>query len=214
VTTLRRRRWLRARQNEQGSVIVEAAIIVPLLIILTFGCIEFGLAFRDSAAVAASTRSGARIAAAMPGVLGNQAATPPVDGFQDAARKAVSDALKDLTKAQPLEVVVFKADPTTGLPTGQSGTPNYDACTQCFIYTWNAATKSFNSTPTNPSSPWVAGPSSVSGSQLYDMCNGTTDAVGVYVRAKQPFITGLWGTKTYDHVTVMRLEPVGSDVCS
>jgi Flp pilus assembly protein TadG len=213
VTTLLRRRSARARRGEQGSVIVEAAIIIPVLLFLTFGAIEFGLAFRDSASVAASTRSGARIAAAMPGVASNQTATPPVDGFQDAARKAVNLALKDLTKAQPVELVIFKADTTTGYPIGQA-TPNYDACSYCFIYTWNSSTKAFNSTPTN-SSFWAAGPATQSSppSQLYDACNGVTDAIGVYVRAQQPFITGLWGTKTYDHVTVMRLEPVGTDSC-
>ena len=218
MTTLLGRRNNRARRGEQGSVIVEAAIIIPLLVILTFGCIEFGLAFRDSAAVAASTRSGARIAAAMPGVAGNQSATPPVDGFQDAARKAVNDALKDLTKAQPVELVIFKANPTTGLPIGQTGTPNYDTCTQCYRYQWFSSSKSFSTcttlTPACTNTPWVAGPASTSGTQLNDACNGVTDAIGVYVRAQQPFVTGLWGTKTYDHVTVMRLEPVGSDSCS
>jgi len=214
VSTLLGRAGARARRGEQGSVIVEAAIIIPLLILLTFGAIEFGLAFRDSASVAASTRAGARIAAAMPGASSNPTATPPVVGFQDAARNAVSDALKDLTKAVPLELVVYKADPTTGLPIGQTGSPNYDNCTQCYRYLWNSSTKSFGPGTTGGNAPWLAGPASTSGSQLADACNGVTDAIGVYVRANQPFITGLWGTKTYDHVTIMRLEPVGSDSCS
>jgi hypothetical protein len=196
-------------------VIVEAAIIIPLLIMLTFGAIEFGLAFRDSASVAAATRSGARIAAAMPGVASNQAAIPPVDGFQDAAQKAVNLALKDLTKAQPQTLVIFRADPQSGWPIGQPTTspPNYLGCTQCFLYTWSSG--SFVACTTGCPTPWAAGPATQNSppSQLYDACNGVTDAIGVYIKAKQPFITGLWGTKTYDHVTVMRLEPVGSDSC-
>jgi hypothetical protein len=148
----------------------------------------------------------------MPGQSGNPSATPPVDGFQDAARKAVSDSLKDLTKAVPLELVIFKADPTTGQPVNGL---TYDTCTQCYRYPWNSNTKQFGPSVFAPvNTPWAAGPATTVGTQLYDACNGITDAIGVYVKAQQPFITGLWGTKTYDHVTVMRLEPVGSDSCS
>jgi hypothetical protein len=202
-------RALRARQTERGSVIVEAAIVVPLLIMLTFGAIEYGLAFRDSASIAAATRSGARIASAMPAANCTPALCGTVnsDGFWDASRNGVNLALKDLTHSVPIELIIFQADPTTGKPIGNT---SYEACTNCYIYQWNAATKAFNSTTTNnASSYWTAA------EQKTDICAGTTDAIGVYIKAKHSFLTGLFGTATtYDHVTVMRLEPAGSDLCS
>jgi hypothetical protein len=199
---------LRARQSERGSVIVEAAIIVPLLILLTFGAIEYGLAFRDSASVAASTRSGARIASAEPATDCTPALcnTANSDGFWDAARNGVNLALKDLTHSTPLELVIFKADPTTGKPINGL---TYDTCQYCYIYkTWDAVNKQFTTT-SSANIPWTAA------QQKADICAGTTDAIGVYVKAQQSFITGLFGKgTTYDHVTVMRLEPAGSDLCS
>jgi hypothetical protein len=204
----RARGWT-ARRSERGAVIVEAAIIVPLLVMLTFGCIEFGLAFRDSASIAASTRSGARIASADPGVDCTPAlcGTPNSDGFWDAARNGVNDALKDLTHSVPLELIVFKADPTTGKPWGGV---TYDNCSYCYVYShWSASSKSFSYVADTGHSAWTGA------QQKTDVCAGTVDAIGIYVKAKHSFLTGLFGTSTtYDHVTVMRLEPAGSNLCS
>jgi hypothetical protein len=203
------RRAAMARRKEQGSVVVEAAIIVPILVMLAFGCIEYGLAFRDSSSVAAATRSAARIASADPGVdcTPNLCNTANSDGFWDAGRNGVNLALKDLTRAVPQELVIFKADPTTGQPWGGA---TYDTCTYCYVYSsWSAASKSFSNVPDLGHTPWTAA------QQKADVCAGTVDAIGVYVKAKSPFITGLFGSgKTYDHVTVMRLEPAGTDLCS
>jgi hypothetical protein len=187
---------LRARREERGSVIVEAAIVVPLLILLTFGAIEFGIGFRDSAAVAGSTRSGARIASAAP-------AQP---AFADNARLSVSDSLKDLLHADPKFLVIYKANSATGNPNGGSASDAYTGCTDCFRYSWNAGTKTWDG-PLN-SDLWTVD------EQKTDVCVGTLPAVGVYVKATQSFITGLFGgAKTFDHKTVMRLEPIDSSTC-
>lgn len=184
------------RKRERGSVVVEAAIILPLLMMLTFGTIEFGLAFRDSASIASATRSGARIGSAMPAQV----------GFQDRARMSVNDALKDLTHSTPLKLVIFKADPNTGMPV--SGT--YTSCDYCYRYSWDNAAKAFPAiTDAGSGIPWTAD------DQKADLCAGTTDAIGVYVQARHDFITGLFGSfATYDHKTVMLLEPIDPQLCS
>ncbi|MGF1596914.1 MAG: TadE/TadG family type IV pilus assembly protein [Acidimicrobiales bacterium] len=50
------------RRSERGAALVEFALVAPLLLILVFGIIEFGVAFHRSQAVAASAREAARLA--------------------------------------------------------------------------------------------------------------------------------------------------------
>jgi hypothetical protein len=51
------------RERERGAALVEAAIVVPILIALLFGIIDFGFMFNDYLAVRQGTREGARQAA-------------------------------------------------------------------------------------------------------------------------------------------------------
>jgi TadE-like protein len=47
--------------GERGAALIELAIILPLLVLLTFGIIEFGIAFNDFISVRNGTREGARL---------------------------------------------------------------------------------------------------------------------------------------------------------
>ena len=49
--------------QERGSSTVEFALVVPLLILLVFGILEFGMAFGNQLAVTHAAREGARLAA-------------------------------------------------------------------------------------------------------------------------------------------------------
>jgi Flp pilus assembly protein TadG len=60
----------RVRRDERAQSLVELALIVPLLLILTLGVIDFGMGLRAYISVAAATREGARYAA-----IGNPAGT-------------------------------------------------------------------------------------------------------------------------------------------
>jgi Flp pilus assembly protein TadG len=184
----------RGQRGERGAAVVEAAIILPLLLMLTFGALEFGLAFRDSAGVASASRSGARIGSAM----------PAQDGFQDSARMSVNEAVKDLTHSTPVALVIYKANTATGLPV--SGT--FASCGDCYRYAWDAAAKQFSSTASGE--PWTAA------EQEAELCTpGGTAAIGVYLEAQHDFITGLFGAfSDYDHKTVMMLEPIDPEICT
>jgi len=46
---------------ERGAELVEFALIMPLLVVLAIGIIDFGLAFRDMAVVTNAAREGARV---------------------------------------------------------------------------------------------------------------------------------------------------------
>ncbi len=49
-------------KNEKGTSIVEFAIVLPLLIILIFGMVEFAVLFYDKAVITNASREGARAA--------------------------------------------------------------------------------------------------------------------------------------------------------
>ncbi len=53
----------RSLRGESGASTVEFALIVPLLIMLIFGVVEFAVAFGDYLAVTHAAREGARLAA-------------------------------------------------------------------------------------------------------------------------------------------------------
>jgi Flp pilus assembly protein TadG len=89
-------------RGERGATVVEFAFIVPLLIVLVLGIVEFGHAFQVSGTLSAAAREGVRVMA-----LQND----PV-----AARAAVRGAAPSLTPAVTNAQIVITpaACPTTG----------------------------------------------------------------------------------------------------
>ncbi len=57
-----RRRPTGIAATEDGAGLAEFALVLPLLIIILFGIIEFGIAFNRAQAVEAAAREGARLA--------------------------------------------------------------------------------------------------------------------------------------------------------
>lgn len=52
-------------ERQSGAALVEMAIALPLLVLLVFGILEFGLAFQDRLTVSNGTQSAGRVAAAL-----------------------------------------------------------------------------------------------------------------------------------------------------
>ena len=72
-------------KNKKGAAIVEFAIVLPLLIVLVFGIIEFGFLLYDKAMITNACREGARA-----GIVLNGDGTRPDN---TAIRKVVKDSL-------------------------------------------------------------------------------------------------------------------------
>lgn len=53
----------RVRRGEQGAVAVEFALLLPVLVLLVFGIIDFGRVFNAQISVTQAAREGARLAA-------------------------------------------------------------------------------------------------------------------------------------------------------
>jgi Flp pilus assembly protein TadG len=52
---------MRSLRSERGSVAVEFALILPILVALLFGIVEFGRAYNAQISVTAAAREGARV---------------------------------------------------------------------------------------------------------------------------------------------------------
>ncbi len=57
----RKRRWLR-RGSSEGSVAVEMALVTPILLVLIFGGVDYGLMFDMQSGLEGATRAGAEYA--------------------------------------------------------------------------------------------------------------------------------------------------------
>ncbi len=169
---------------------MEFALIAPLLVMLTIGLIELGIFMwnlsRTQSSVAAAIRT-----------AGTQSR---VDGYED----QVADSLKATavsSNAQPVSLVVYRADPATGRPaTLSAGVTDYSNCTSdCFIFTWNATTKTWSKAG---SPTWEAAAQRACGP------SAETDFVGVWLKSNYKPITGYGIKSSFVTRGIARLEPV------
>jgi Flp pilus assembly protein TadG len=182
---------------------VEAALILPVMVLLVLGIMEFGLLFTSYSTTTAASRSGARLAATAYSQAGASSTAQESAATQIAAATAAD--LEVLNNGVPTGMVVYQVNPsgTNGAPIGGFPGPNMvGGCTSdCIRFTWNAATGTF----TRTSGTWTDA----------DACGTAVDSIGIYVQSRHSYISGLLGsTRDVDGHTVMRLEPLPADQCS
>lgn len=107
----------RATKNQSGAALVEMAIALPLLLMLVFGIVEFGLAFNTRLTVGNATQAAARVGSAIG--KGPRADIEILDSFEKGVFQLAGHG-KDTIK----QVWVFKA-PANGETPAVCGT----ACT-------------------------------------------------------------------------------------
>jgi hypothetical protein len=176
----------RLSRDDRGVAAVEAAIITPVLFLLLFGIIEFGLVFKDQLAITSAVRSGARIASAEPRI-----ATFATDAASAVAREA---GAVDMSKVTALWI--YQADPSTGHPINAGST--FDSCaTNCIQFKWSG------SGFTQTSGSWPA--------SSQNACQGSQQSVGVYLAYDHMAVTkAIFNTMGLNSYTVMRFEPIPS----
>ena len=184
----------RKREGQRGAVLIEAAIVMPLLITLVMGIIEFGMVFSDMQTVGASSRAGARSAVAYSRQL----------GYDTQAVDAVASALTARTTGTPLELWIYKVASTGTAKTNGApeGYPNFENCTTyCQKYTWNGTS-------------WVKDPSTTWLFSSMNACTLPLDELGVRVKVRHTMVTGMFGSSiTLTDKSIMRLEPQPLSVC-
>jgi Flp pilus assembly protein TadG len=182
----------RPRREQRGAVLVETAIVLPVLLLVVLGIVEYASAYHDSSITADAARAGGRVASA-------QALNP---SYATDAASSVSASLQSLPSNAPQEMWVYKAN-SNGYP----GTlTSFSSCTtQCIKYVWLPATKQFDTA--NPQgSGWPA--------STQQVCTEPFDELGIYVKIQHNFITNLFGaTVTLDDHAIFRLEPTSLAAC-
>lgn len=177
ISAIRRR-----MRHDDGSVAVEAAFVIPLLLLIIFGIIEFSMVLRNNAALSGATRAGARVASAEP-----RMATFTQDAADAALQTGVAMPVGNIE-----EIWIYRAG-TNGKPLGQS---SFTSCgANCARFTINGGAAQF------------AGGSYPATN--VNACPGQMHNVGVYIKAKHTFVSGLFGSTMAltDHAST-KFEPI------
>jgi len=183
---------------------VEFAIILPLVLLLTFGLIDFGFAFADAAGIKSATRSGARIGSA----LSKQA------GQLQSITTAVNAGLGNSTRAQATEIIIYAASPNGFTPRDSCSGTEVGAGWMCYGQV----------IPTNAPDRFILSASDVA---AWDNAVGKQDAcpaVGtnitawklqVTVKARYPFLTKLVSANIdLREKVLIDLEPTSTGSCA
>ena len=174
-------------QHDRGASAVEAALITPVVMLLLFGIIEFGIAFKDYLGVEAMVRAGVRTASA----------EPRLGGF---AQNAVDQMVATGTvvpKQDIQQLWVYKANAGDDFPEGFS---SYSDCTKCVKFTWDAGVKAFRPSVDN----WAA----VSQNACVKAVTGVMpDRIGVYVQVRHLSVSGIIRPLNISEASAMYLEP-------
>jgi len=174
--------------------------VIPVLVVIVLGIMEFGLVFASTSTATQASRSGTRVAAVQYAAAGTTSQAQRT--ATDSIAAAVTADLKSLSHAAPVGMTIYLVNPAAsdGAPTGGFPGDNLSGgCTaNCIRYVWNG-TKMVYSSGSWPSP---------------DACGTTVDSVGVFVQVRHTYISGYIGTsRLVNGRTSMRLEPLPADQC-
>jgi Flp pilus assembly protein TadG len=190
----------RRRHDERGTALIELTIVVPILVLVVFGIIEFGTAWGNKLKVETAARGGARVGSAL-------GATRLADyNLLQSVRSVLSDnGLENVDY-----VVVFKTTSANGaIPSGCSGATPVSQSGKCNVYTGSQLSS--------------LSPSQFSGTTACDTtaldkywCPTARQSVqhlgpdylGVWVKSNSSTLTNLFSTPLgLESRAVMRIEP-------
>jgi hypothetical protein len=177
-------RWRGARADrEGGAVLVEAVLIIPIIVTLVFGAIEFGFAFNEQGTVRAATRSAARATSASPAA--------EADDFYAAALNSLDTSVTNLATGEPQFVEIYQAEETGG---GEFVRPG-SCATNCMRFEY--LDDHFETV--GGGDPWDV--------DERDACSpDNTDRVGIYLEVDHEMLTRIDEINLTSN-TIMALEP-------
>lgn len=183
------------RRSQRGTVLVEAALIMPMLIMLAMGTIEFGLGWRDRVGVQTTVRAAARSGA----TLGSD---PQAD--YNILQMLKSGLGADYTKAS--RIVIYKAAATNGAVPAAclTGSSQTGVCNVYVAADMAKASTSFGCGSGTIDTAWCPT------TRISNISNTSgLDYLGVYIAFDHSLITGSFGTGviTIKDNVVMRVEP-------
>jgi Flp pilus assembly protein TadG len=183
--------------RDDGAVMVESALVLPVILVITMVIIELGMFFSTTSTTSSAARDGGRHAAANFAPAGDRNLV--VQAVIDVVERDL-DALTGLGTPEVAWVYAADAD---GTPRGSS---DFSSCTtDCWRFDWNGS-----QFVAAGSEPWTDPDACVTTSDR------TVDSIGVYVKVRHTLLTGILtgGTRTIDQNGVYRLEPLPSPQCA
>jgi Flp pilus assembly protein TadG len=217
----------RVFSGSRGAVVVEAALVTPLLLLIVFGIIEMAFLMKDNVALSSLVRQGGRIASAHadagPGDDASQCTTPNCHLNAPKLAQYASDAIDRAGTALPRDSIdelwVYQAN-KKGYPclsvqttagassnacseTGSDSNQSWVCTANCVKYRWFASDQHFHYV----SGTWTS-------SNINGCAGANIDTVGVYMKATHSFLTGLIFEETTmsDHA-VFNFEPLQTGHC-
>jgi len=187
--------------GDGGAVLVELALVLPLLVLLSIGVIEYGTAWNDATALERSLLTAGR-------VLSNEGNARQAD---QEALLALSAGLEPGTRSEVRKVIIYNATSTNQVPANcksasTSGSPPYGVAGSCNVYTESQVTGALTGsfTGANCTGGWDA-----------RWCPTTRvrepnpNRVGIYAEVHYDPVTGLLppGGITLSRYVVYQLEP-------
>jgi hypothetical protein len=187
-------------RQERGAALIEAALLIPVLLLIVFAVLELGMMFKSATVTSSSSRAGVRLAAATyapaPAVGSGTAENPDKRGVGDLVASAVAEVLRDRQSGDtPQQLRIYRAQ-ANGTPVGG----DFTACaTDCLRYVWNGTSWTYSG------GTWSSP----------DACGATLHSIGVYVSVRhEPSNDFIPLGKTLDEYSVMRLEPRPFNQCT
>lgn len=196
--------------RQRGASLAETAIVSLLVFSLIFAILEFALVFRDYLTVGDAVGDAARMGA----VVGPDEDPDTGANADFEIVRTLRDGLAEIPLANIERIVIFDAlssgadDPLDQIPAAcRAGTPVAGRCNvyepaASFVAAQTPDVSYFACSGTGPACAWPAtsrddGPDA-----------DTIDYIGVYVRVRHDYLTGIIGSGlTIERATVVRLEP-------
>jgi Flp pilus assembly protein TadG len=190
--------------GDDGAVLVEFALVLPLIVLMLLGVFEYGTAWRESLNIAGAVRAASRQAA-------NVGSGRSADYLAIQSFASVMGAAKNVTVTK---LVVYKTTSATGAPLDPScftsAAPS--ASYQCNVYTGTQVANIGANYLTNfgPSDTSCTGAWDANWCPLVrkDLQSDPPDYLGVYVEVTYRGVTKLIPTtRTFTDKAVTRIEP-------
>jgi Flp pilus assembly protein TadG len=208
-------------RSDEGAVIVEAALVLPLIVMLVLATLEFGFLHQDANQLERSVQTAARVGASM-----------ATNGFADyEALRSLDSSLSKLHEATVKKVIIYRAStPNGNVPAAcltASTTPPLAAhgvstgTTRCNVYVTDqvkAANPNTGFPSTSSTRPSCTGGWDVNWCPSSRRRNIPADYLGVWVQIEYKPVTSLFNrsTITVARKAVFQVEPcaAGDPACS
>jgi len=190
-------------RGDDGAVLVEFALVMPILLLIGFGLVEFALAWRADNRLDSSTATAGRVAAAA-----GKSTYADRDTLVALVASMPSDLLANLDR-----VVIYKSTNANGSVPNASCIPGVGVSTSvgvsgvCNSYS-GAFVRSVTSSTTTGFGGGTANDGYWAPSTRKDTILGPPDYVGVYVRTTYADRTGTyWNDIRLTDTSVFRIQP-------